>query len=439
MIKFLISSIAGLFLFFAPVFSGNVPLVALVSFLKKTIGSNILNILVLLVCSSLLVTLFMAKVLKNKKMIKQHEADGPVKILMYILAVAFTLMIIFNRGPESVLSQDIGGLAVYLASSVMLTVTLAGWFVILILKSGIVEFVGVLIEPIMRPVFKLPGCAAVNGIASFVSAPAVGVFMTEQLYKGKSYTHREAVTVLTCFSVCSLGFFGVLVSLGKIEHLYAQVVATSFIITFVMAAICGRIPPLSIKKDTYFDGTLQTEEERQSPKVENRFDAAIAAGVERSKELDFRVFMGSLWDAMKFTQIIVPYVVSIATISLILAEKTPLFTWLGIPMIPFINLLGIPNADIIAPATLVGIAELALPVIMISGKGVAVESMFFIAVLSSVQIIFFTESANAMLESAIPVSITDLILCFFVRTVIAMPILAAVTHLLIYTNLLPTN
>lgn len=439
MIKFLVSSAVGLFLFFAPAFDGKIPLVALVNYLKDRLGDQVLNVLVLLVCSSLLVTLFMAKVLKNEKMMKQHETDGPIKIIMYILAVVFTLMVMFKVGPEAVLHKDIGGLAVYLARSVMLTVTLAGWFVILILKSGIVEFVGVLIEPVMRPVFKLPGCAAVNGIASFVSAPAVGVFMTEQLYKGKSYTHREAVTVLTCFSVCSLGFFGVLVSLGKIEWLYPQVVGTSFIVTFVMAAICGRIPPMSTKKDVYFDGTLQTEEERRSPKVERRFQAAVDAGIERSRELDMGVFMGSLWDAMKFTQIIVPYVVSIATISLILAERTPLFTYLGMPMIPILNLLGMPNADIIAPSTLIGIAELALPVIMIAGKGVAVESMFFITVLSSVQIIFFTESANAMLESAIPVSVTDLVLSFFVRTLVAMPILAAVTHLLVFANMLPSN
>ena len=89
-----------------------------------------------------------------------------------------------------------------------------------------------------------------------------------------------------------------------------------------------------------------------------------------------------------------------------------------------------PNAAEIAPATLIGIVELALPVIMVSGKGFAVKSIFFIAVLSSVQIIFFTESANAMLECEIPVSMSDLVLCFIVRTLVAMPILALVSHVL---------
>lgn len=429
-VKFLICSVVGVFLFFAPVFNGNVPLVALVGFLKNTLGSVLINYLVLFLCSSLIVTVYLGKVLKMEPFAKYHQEDGICKIVFYLLAVVFSIMVIFNVGPSQILSKDIGGLAVSLAGSVMLTVILAGWFVVMILKSGIVEFVGVLIEPIMRPLFKLPGCAAVNGIASFVSAPAVGVFMTEQLYKTKCYTHREGVTVLTCFSVCSLGFFGVLVSLAGIEHLYAQVVLTSFVVTFVMAAICVRIPPLSWKKDIYIDNTLQTDDDRITPRVENRLLSAVNAGIKRSGELNFKVFMGTLWSAIAFSQKIVAYVVSIAVIALLLAEHTPLFTWLGMPMIPLLKLLRMPNAAEIAPATLIGIAELALPVIMVSGKGFAVKSIFFIAVLSSVQIIFFTESANAMLECEIPVSMSDLVLCFIVRTLVAMPILALVSHVL---------
>lgn len=430
MFKFIVSSAVGIFLFFAPAFDGNVPLVALVTFLKKLLGSTVINYLVLLICLSLLVTVFLGKVLKIKSFAEYHKEDGIGKIVFYVLAVIFAVMVITNKGPEQILSPNIGGLSMSLAGSVMLTVTFAGWFVVMILKSGIVEFIGVLIEPMMRPVFNLPGCAAVNGIASFVSAPAVGVFMTEQLYKEKKYTNREGLVVLTCFSVCSLGFFGVLVSLGGIEYLYAQVVLTSFVMTFVLAAICARIPPLSLKKDVYIDGTVQTPQDRIPRKIEHRFDAAVKAGIERAKELDFKVFMYTLWSAITFTQKIVAYVVSIAIIALLLAEHTPIFTWLGTPIIPILKLLQMPNAVEIAPATLVGIAEIALPVIMISGKGVAVESVFFITVLSSVQIIFFTESANAMLESAIPVTVLDLIICFFVRTIIAIPLLAIVCHLL---------
>ena len=55
-----------------------------------------------------------------------------------------------------------------------------------------------------------------------------------------------------------------------------------------------------------------------------------------------------------------------------------------------------------------GIFALSIPATLIKGKAVAAASAFFVVVLSTSQIIFFTESANAMLESDIPVGFGDL-------------------------------
>ncbi len=70
---------------------------------------------------------------------------------MYALAVVFAIMMVSGRGPDFILDDDVGGLAMSLAGSVMLTVTIAGWLVVFIMKSGVVEFIGTLLEPIMRP------------------------------------------------------------------------------------------------------------------------------------------------------------------------------------------------------------------------------------------------------------------------------------------------
>lgn len=126
----------------------------------------------------------------------------------------------------------------------------------------------------------------------------------------------------------------------------------------------------------------------------------------------------------------VAYVISISVISLIIATYTLIFTWLGTPVAPILKIFQIPNAVEIAPAVLVTKAELAMPVIIISGQNVAPMAVFFICVLSAVQIIFFTESANAMLESDIPLGFWDLILIFFVRTIIAIPLVALAAQLI---------
>ena len=48
----------------------------------------------------------------------------------------------------------------------------------------------------------------------------------------------------------------------------------------------------------------------------------------------------------------------------------------------------------------------------------------------TVQIIFFTESANAMMQSDLGLTFVQLVVIFLIRTVIAIPIVAGFAHLL---------
>lgn len=157
---------------------------------------------------------------------------------------------------------------------------------------------------------------------------------------------------------------------------------------------------------------------------------AVAAATTKAASTEYSVFLHSVKSVVSFALKIVVYVQALAVLALLISTYTPFFTWIGKPMIPFLNLLGLPNADIIAPATLLGIAEIALPAISIAGQNIAHMSIFFILVLSTVQIIFFTESANAMLQADMGLKFGELILIFIIRTVIAIPIVAAAAHLL---------
>lgn len=427
-LKFIISSLIGIVLFFVPVVNSEVPVVAIVEMLENLLDP-VLIYLVLIICLMLLITYIMAKFMGVERFKKRHEKDGPVTGILYLISVIVTIMMITGKGPWFIVNEDVGGLATSLGCSVMLTVTVAGWLVVFIIKSGIVEFVGTLMEPIMRPLYKIPGQAAVNAVSSFVSAPAVGVYITNTLYHRGVYTQREASAIMTNFSICSLGFFAVILSILNHMELYPQTVLTSSVVTFILAAIMIRVPPLSMKPNVYVDGREQTKEDL-IPKKGALIPRAINAGLVSSSNFTLKAVMESLFEALNFMQKIVTYVVSIAVISLALAEYTPLFDWLGTPMIPLLKLCGLPNAAEIAPSTLIGITEIAMPALLIAGKDIALKSIFFIAVLSTVQIIFFTECANAILETDVPLSAVDLISIFLIRTIIATPLVAIAAHLL---------
>ena len=83
----------------------------------------------------------------------------------------------------------------------------------------------------------MPGKASIDALSSFVCAPSVGVMITNNLYQKKIYTQREAVTITTCFSVCSLGAFAFLSGMANCGEYYSQLVLCALVLAFVMAAI----------------------------------------------------------------------------------------------------------------------------------------------------------------------------------------------------------
>ena len=431
-IKALFGSVIGLLIFFIP-FSvdadkSNVPLVTIIGAIKAFLGTNLEYItlgLTVLLC----ITWIASKLTSNTALKRYHHKDNAIAGVLFVLGAFFATLLVFKIGPDWFLHKDVGGLALYLGGSVFLTVVIAGFFVLFLTEFGFLEFIGTLMEPLMRPLYRLPGRSAVDAVASFVAAPAVGIFITNKLYKSGHYTQREAASIATNFSICSLGFFALLASIGGIMDYLPHMIISSFIINFVLAAVVTRLPPLNRKQDIYFDGqSFQDEAELGVPNG-NIFKRACSAAVERASMTGPDVFYKYFWEAATFAQKIVAYILSIATIALIIGTYTPLFDYLGVVFEPLLNLLGLPDADKIAPTVLLSIAEVALPAIIISGADVAPMSVFFVCTLSTIQIIFFTESANAILESDIPLSVKDLIVIFLIRTVLAIPLVALASHL----------
>lgn len=432
-LKFFFFSGIGVFMFFIPITVGGssaVPMVLLISAVKALVGET-LNWLVFAICVGLSITFTISRIQKDGLIAKFHKKDGWGAGSLYYLGGIFSTMLVFNVGPEQIKNADVGGLAIDLAGSVLFTVTIAGWLVTFLIEFGLLEFIGTLMEPIMRNIFKLPGQSAVTAISAFVAAPAVGVFMTNKLYNANVYTEKEACCVATNFSVVSLGFFALLVSITQTVEMYSKVVVSSLIVTFILAAIVIRIPPLSMKKDNYMNGVKQTPEMRKSSRyTPDIFKKALAASTTKASLTPYSVFGTAVPDVVSFAVKIVAYVQSIAVFALLISTYTPFFTWIGKPMVPYLELMQLPDAAAIAPATLVGIAEIALPVLTIAGQNIAPMSIFFVIVLSTVQIIFFTESATAMMQADMGLTFFELVLIFLVRTIIAIPIVAIFAHLL---------
>ena len=441
-LKFLVFSLLGVWVFFIPTFGQSTPMVALIDWLKVVLGS-VKGWMTVIVCVGLAVTMTIAKVTKKGPLANFHKDDGIVDLILFYLAAIFSVAVQvlpvseYSGGAaenvtflQKAMDPEVGPMALDLAGTCLFTVTIAGWLVTLLIEFGILEFIGTLMEPIMRRLFKIPGQSAVDALSSFVAAPAVGVFLTNRLYNENVYTEKEACCIATNFSVVSLGFFALLVSITGTEYMYGTSILCSLITVFILAAIVIRIPPLSWKKNVYHNGVVQTPEMAKPGKYSaGIFKKALAAATTRASKTPYSVFLTSIPSVLSFALKIVAFVMSIASISLFLSWYTPVFEWIGTPMIPYLQLCQVPDAASVAPATLVGITEIAMPVMTIAGKALTPTAIFFVIVLSTVQIIFFTESANAMMKADMGLKFGQLVVIFLIRTIIAIPIVSLFAHL----------
>lgn len=66
----------------------------------------------------------------------------------------------------------------------------------LLFPLGMVDYLGILLEPIMAPLFRLPGCASLPVFMGFTSGFPVGAILTRRLYDEKRISLSEAEHLL---------------------------------------------------------------------------------------------------------------------------------------------------------------------------------------------------------------------------------------------------
>ena len=126
---------------------------------------------------------------------------------------------------------------------------------------------------------------------------------------------------------------------------------------------------------------------------------------------------------------VLPSVMAIGTIALILANYTPIFEWLGIPLRPQPQLLQVPEADAAASTMIVGFTDMLTPAILIA-ESTSQMAKFIVAVVSVTQVLYLSEVGGLILGSKLPLNIWELFVIFLERTIISLLIVCPIAHLL---------
>lgn len=435
-LQFILPSLIGIFLFVIPLsingdFTISVALMA--GFVQTALGETLPYIATILITIAALLSLF-TKVIQPSLIINRPFFNKLFNVsciwqITRLLGMIFSIIALYKIGPNSIWSEATGGLLLYDLIPVLFSVFLfAGLFLPLLLNFGLLELCGALFTKIMRPLFTLPGRSSIDCLASWLGDGTIGVLLTNKQYENGYYSKREAAVIGTTFSVVSITFTIVIMSYLDLEDYFLEFYLTIVIAGLACAFISPRIPPLSRKSNTFYNESEKVDEAIPSDISSFKWGLQHAIKQAKGNKLTTNLKAG-IENVLDMWLGVLPIVMAIGTVALIIAEYTPLFKILGYPFIPVLELMQIPEASEASQTMLIGFADMFLPSII--GSGIESEmTRFVIGCLSITQLIYMSEVGGLLLGSKLPVSFLDLVLIFLQRTIISLPIIVVIAHII---------
>lgn len=446
MAKFLIPSLLGVALFMVPIKSGGewtILVKILADYISGLVGSFLPILCVIIVTISAIMSLIgltKPKFITDNALLNDTFTVTPMWAIIRSLGAVFIWLTYLGiqagddgTGIMHMLTEGgAGGFVLNDLLTLLVVITaIAGLLLPLLLDFGLLEFVGALLTKVMRPIFKIPGRSAVDCFTSWLGDGTLGVMLTLNQYEEGYYSEREASIIATTFSAVSITFsIAVLAQVDLMQYfgLYYGIVC---LVGVVCAIIVPRIPPLSLKKDTYLvEGAAMSETIPPQFKTSSQYGMHLA--MERVSKYPGigSFFANGTKNAVGMWFGVLPVVMAIGTIALALANNTTVFDILGKPFLPLLNLLQLPEAAEASKTMVVGFTDMFTPSIIAAESIKSELTRFVVAVVSVTQLIYLSEVGGLILGSKLPVKFWELLVLFLERTIISLVIVIPLAHLI---------
>lgn len=353
-------------------------------------------------------------------------------LITRILGAIVMMMVYLQIGPEWIWHRNTGGVILHDIAPILIAIYFISAILLpLLTEFGLMEFVGTFFNRVFQKLFGLPGSAAVDSIASWLSATSVGIILTTQQYKNGFYSSREACVIATNFSIVSVGYAYFLLKLIGLQDMFISWYFSVAITGIICAIILPKLPPLCFKKHSYHTGEknqLATETITDEP----LFQQAISKAINRAEKAESPQVLvrNSFLVAFDLAISMYPAIMLVGALGLALIEFTPIFQILSQPLVPLLELLQLPEAEKASVALLAGVIDSIMPTIL----GASIESeltRFVLAGVAVTQIVFLSEVALVLMRAGIGLKLADILLIYVMRVLISLPILTLFAHLFV--------
>lgn len=300
-----------------------------------------------------------------------------------------------------------------LVLSLALIVPLGALALVFLIGFGLLELIGVLMQPVMRPIWRTPGKSAIDAVASFVGSYSVGLLITDRMYRQGHYSVREAAIIATGFSTVSAPFMVIIAKTLGLMQVWNLYFWGAMLVTFAVTAVSARLYPLArLPSESIPEAQLQAGE--------SRLRAAWNAGLAQAAAAPslMSALRETFLDGLRMTAAILPSILAVGLLGLLAAKYTPLFDAIGVLLYPLTWLFGLSEPMEVARAIAAGLAEMFLPAMLLKDAEPLVK--FVTAIVSVSSVLFLSASIPCVLATRIPLRLRDLLLVWLQRTLLSL-------------------
>lgn len=392
---------------------------------KDYLAAAAMTLVVLSGVLSLIAVVAKPKFVMESEFLRDLFVVTPFWLVSRLLGSVLYIIIYYKLGPEIIWNIDNGGTpGMILAPALVVIFFVLAAAVPLLTDFGLMEYVGTFARPVMQPLFKLPGRAAVDCLASWIGSSSVAVVITTKVHDQGYYSDREGAIIATTFSVISIAYIYVMADFVKLPHMYFQLLFSIYVVTFILALIMPRIWPLSTMADTFSGRAGQQRIGDDLPEGTTLGDWALKLAVDRAKVQTLSATMvGLVKTLLSLILSTMPLVISWGTIVLIIANSTPIFQYIAAPFAWLLELMRIPEAEQVGVAFILGYADQFLSAVI--GASVTTDAArFMCAGISATGLVYMTEVGVLILNSSIPLGFGKLTAIYFIRAIFTVFLLA---------------
>ena len=312
--------------------------------------------------------------------------------------------------------------------TICISIPCASLFLPFLVDYGLVDFIGVFVRVIMRPVFKLPGRAAIIMVTAFLGNFSAGHIAVNDQYKTGRMTERESVCIDTSLSTVSVGFLMALATntgLNNAElwggkNYWNLFFWVAFLITLIVAFIGVRIPPLRGIPDNYYPGSTPNPEQVIKKGI---FSAAITEGLDMAQNQDnvgkrIKYYM---IETMNVLGTVAAGTSFFGTFGVVLYTYTPIVRWLGYIFWPFFRIFGFKGQELTTATTgaMISFVEVTVPGLLVTTGVWSMRLRFMLAVLPVTSIIFLASFVPCCMGTEVPVKFWHLCVIWLERMILS--------------------